>query len=229
MPMVGGGGVDVVDGGGDVELRVRVLPRRRLGMRQMSLVWRLRLLVRLLLVRLLRREEVRAAERRPESRDGGDRGERGGRERGGRDRGGRDRGGRDRGGREASGGREAVGRDSRLDSVRERFAPRGARPAAADDEVVDLNASAGPAVEPFILPGESLSKYRRGENGAAESAARQACECELAVVAKPSTEVAPLVGWDGGAVLPGETLRAREPRGGETRGGDSRGEGSWGP
>lgn len=53
VPMVGGGGVDVGDGGGDAELRVRVLPRRRLGMRQMSLVWRLRLLVRLLLVRLL--------------------------------------------------------------------------------------------------------------------------------------------------------------------------------
>ena len=170
------------------------------------------------------REEVRAAERRPESRDGGDRGERGGRERGGRDRGGRDRGGRDRGGREASGGREAVGRDSRLDSVRERFAPRGARPGGADDEVVNLNASAGPAVEPFILPGESLSKYRRGENGAAESAARQASSASSTIVAKPSTEVAPLVGWDGGAVLPGETLRAREPRGGETRGGDSRGE-----
>jgi len=78
-----------------------------------------------------------------------------------------------------------------------------------------LNASAGSAVEPFILPGESLSKYRRGEKDAAEPAAKSA---GATMVAKPSTEIAPLVGWDGGAVLPGETLRAREPRGGEARG-----------
>ena len=183
------------------------------------------------------REEV--VERRPiESRDsGGERsgGERGGRDRGGRDRGGRDRGGRDRGGREQGGreqgSRDQGGRDSRLDSVRERFAPRGARPGSADDEVVDLNAAAGAAAEPFILPGESLSKYRRGESGAATepSAAKAA---GIPVIAKPSTEIAPLVGWDGGAVLPGETLRAREPRGdasrgetsSESRGGGDRGE-----
>jgi len=157
------------------------------------------------------REEIRAAERRPESREGG--GERGGRDRGGRDRGGRDRGGRDQAPREAS-GRDSGGRDSRLDSVRERFAPRGARPGSANDEIVDLSASAEP--EPFILPGESLSKYRRDENGAAEPSAAKFAGTP--VVAKPSTEVAPLVGWDGGAVLPGETLRAREPRGGESRG-----------
>jgi ribonuclease G len=178
------------------------------------------------------REEVREAERRPtESRDaGGERGgrDRGGRERGGKDRGGRERGGRDQGGREQGGreqggreqgGREQGGRDQRLDSVRERFAPRGARPGSVDDEIVDLNASAGPAVEPFILPGESLSKYRRGENGAAtEPTAAKAAG--IPMIAKPSTEIAPLVGWDGGAVLPGETLRAREPRG-DASGGDS--------
>jgi ribonuclease E len=130
---------------------------------------------------------------------------------GGRERGGRERGGRDRGGRER-GGRESGGRDQRLDSVRERFAPRGARPASSDDEIVDLSASAAPAVEPFILPGESLSKYRRGENGAANEPIAAAKPAGIPVVAKPSTEVAPLVGWDGGAVLPGETLRAREPR-----------------
>jgi len=124
----------------------------------------------------------------------------------GRDRGGRDRGGRDRGGMESG------GRDQRLDSVRERFAPRGARPASADDEIVDLSASAGSSVEPFILPGESLSKYRRGENGAASEPVATAKPVGIPVVAKPSTEIEPLVGWDGGAVLPGETLRAREPR-----------------
>jgi ribonuclease E len=140
----------------------------------------------------------------------------GGRERGGR---GRERGGRDRDGGGRS-GQESGGRDQRLDAVRERFAPRGARPAAANDEFVDLNASAA-AVEPFILPGESLSKYRRGENGA-PSEPVAAKSAGIPVVAKPSTEVAPLVGWDGGAVLPGETLRAREGR--DARGGEARGE-----
>jgi ribonuclease G len=169
------------------------------------------------------REEVREPEQRAsEPREGG--GERGGRERGGRERGGRERGGRERGGRDQG------GRDQRLDSVRERFAPRGARPASVGDEVVDLNASAGPAAEPFILPGESLSKYRRGENGASTEPA--AAKASSSIVAKPSTEIEPLVGWDGGAVLPGETLRAREPRGesrgessSESRGGDRGGRG----
>jgi ribonuclease G len=91
---------------------------------------------------------------------------------------------------------------------------------------VDLNAVAEPTVEPFILPGESLSKYRKGESGAAREPAA-AKTFGIPVTAKPSTEIAPLVGWDGGAVLPGETLRAREPRNdsrNELRG-ESRGEG----
>ena len=47
----------------------------------------------------------------------------------------------------------------RQDAVRDRFAPRGHRHTAAE-ESIDINASA----EPFILPGESLSKYRRDED-----------------------------------------------------------------
>jgi ribonuclease G len=71
-------------------------------------------------------------------------------------------------------------------------------------ESVDVEASAGPAVEPFILPGESLSKYRPG--GAEEFAKPLA---PVAAAAKPSTEVEPLVGWDGGFVLPGESISRR--------------------
>ena len=187
-------------------------------------------------------KEVRAAEALPAEsrgegspreggRDGGGR-DRGGRDRGGRDRGGRDRGGRDRdrgsdrGDRGADRSADRGGRDPRLDAVRDRFAPRGARPAASGDEVIDLNAA---AAEPFILPGESLSKYRRGEGGAS-SEATASKPMGIPVTAKSSAEVGPLVGWDGGAVLPGETLRAREPRAearGEARGesrGDGRGE-----
>jgi len=162
-------------------------------------------------VRAPRIVEGRDSERRPaETR--GDRGPReGGRERGGRERGGRDRGGRggDRGAdRGVAPVAEQGGRDNRLDAVRERFAPRGgARPSSSGEELIDLSASA----EPFILPGESLSKYRKGEHGAASEPAA-AKTFGIPVTAKPSTEIAPLVGWDGGAVLPGETLRAREPR-----------------
>ena len=83
-------------------------------------------------------------------------------------------------------------------------------------------------VEPVILPGESLGKYRAGgEIPVASSAAATA------------TPVAPsefvVAGWDGGFVLPGETLRPRTsapayrneaPQNGrdsrDERGGDSR-------
>jgi ribonuclease G len=149
---------------------------------------------------------------------------------GGRDRGGRDRGGRDRGrgrgdrgndrsvdrGNERGSDRSADrgSRDARQDAIRERFAPRGARPALADEEVISLDAVASP--EPFILPGESLSKYRRNEDGSPVDTL-PAKPLGTLVTARPSTEVAPLTGWDGGAVLPGETLsRHREPRS-ETR------------
>ena len=170
--------------------------------------------------------EVRPAEGRE---DRGGRGRRDGR-RGGR---GEDRGGRgdDRGGR----GEDRGGRDSRRDQIRERFAPRVAR--TGGDEGVELSAAAAPEAEPFILPGESLSKYRRGEGGAQESSASESKYAAAAPVAasKPSTEVEPLVGWDGGFVLPGETLSRRgggesrsesrgESRGGESRGGESRGD-----
>jgi ribonuclease G len=129
---------------------------------------------------------------------------------GGRSRGGRDRGGRDRNADRGDRGGDRAGRDARQEAIRERFAPRGARPASASDEVIDLNASA-PSPEPLILPGESLSKYRKGEDNAASTTSSQ--PVGTLVTAKPSTEVAPLVGWDGGAILPGETLsRHREPK-----------------
>jgi ribonuclease G len=152
---------------------------------------------------------------RGERSDRGERGDRGPRrERGGRDRGGR--GDRDRGGRGPRSEAPAEARpDSRLDAVRERFAPRGPRPGSAREEYVDLSASAEtgptPGVEPFILPGESLSKYRRNEPGYVEAAPKPTAG--ILVAAKPSSEAPAITGWDGGAVLPGETLRRREPRG----------------
>ena len=93
----------------------------------------------------------------------------------------------------------------RQDAVRERFAPRGHRHSSGE-ESVDINASA----EPFILPGESLSKYRRGEES--ERKAREP-RADSASSSKPSTEFELTGAWDGGLTLPGETLSRH--RGGE--------------
>ncbi len=115
-------------------------------------------------------------------------------------------------GRDAERNRERGGRQ---DSGRERFAPRAARgESGRPGWGAEEPSGTGPAAEPFILPGESLSKYRRAEAGADDPAANQGIGAAAAapLKIKPSTEVEPLIGWDGGLVLPGETLsRHREP------------------
>jgi ribonuclease G len=129
----------------------------------------------------------------PVAREAAPRSERGG-----------DRGGRDRGDRRRGGGRgDRGGRDSRP-GFGDRSAPRDPHSGLGREAGIDLSASSA-SVEPFILPGESLSKYRRGEDAAASESAAKPTIPNL-VTAKPSTEIAPLVGWDGGATLPGETL-----------------------
>jgi ribonuclease G len=164
-------------------------------------------------------------------------------ESGRRDRGGRNRrGGRDR--KRQSGAREqdaprvadtpsgqAESRPARSDAPRNESSressrrndfPRrneSRREAAPRVEVKAVEASA-PAPEPLILPGESLSKYRRDETAKASETVSK--PLGTLVTATPSSLVPAITGWDGGAVLPGETIRRREtssaPR--EERGGD---------
>jgi ribonuclease G len=100
---------------------------------------------------------------------------------------------RDRGGR---------GRD-RNDGRR---APRGFAPSADLYQVEPAAPRYGSEpevpeapVEPIILPGESLSKYRAGGEPAS-TIAKPAASTEDTFVAQ---------GWDGGLVLPGETIRPR--------------------
>ncbi|HEY4010591.1 MAG TPA: ribonuclease, partial [Acidobacteriaceae bacterium] len=101
----------------------------------------------------------------------------------------------------------------REDAVRQRFAPRHHRPG---DESIDVNASASPSAEPFILPGESLSKYRRGEAAEHRAQETSAAKSQTAVVsARPSSEFELTGAWDGGFTLPGETLSRH--RGSEQR------------
>jgi len=122
-----------------------------------------------------------------------------------------DRGPReDRGGRNGRGDRG--GRNDRGDrGGRDRFAARPERESSERE-------SNGPQPEPFILPGESLSKYRRGEDASQEPAAAKPVPVNTTfVTATPSTAVDLGAGWDGGFVLPGETLSRRG--GGESRGG----------
>ena len=132
-------------------------------------------------------------------RDRGDRGDRGGRD----DRNRNDRG--DRGGRD---------RDQRS-RVPRGFAPRtslyGVDSASAYNEAPE---SGGPAPEPIVLPGESLSKYRKGgEEPAATPKAADATDATIIIPQVASYAIPE--GWDGGATLPGETLsrhRRSEPR-----------------
>ena len=87
-------------------------------------------------------------------------------------------------------------------------APRGFAPTTSLYQVEETpygaasEAPAEPPIEPVILPGESLSKYRPG-----------------GTVPEPASHAAPspvsnfvVTGWDGGMVLPGETIRPRGPR-----------------
>jgi len=114
---------------------------------------------------------------------------------------GNDRGSRgDRNGRSDRGGR---GNDRGGRNDRSPRAPRGFSPShnlygvdSAADEAPD-----GPVGEPIILPGESLSKYRKGEE------APGAAKPEGTILTPlPSTEFTISPGWDGGAILPGESL-----------------------
>jgi ribonuclease G len=62
--------------------------------------------------------------------------------------------------------------------------------------------------EPIILPGESLSKYRKGGE---EKAEPKSAESSSSTLAPPANLYTLAAGWDGGATLPGETLSRRSP------------------
>ncbi|MDQ2736732.1 MAG: ribonuclease E/G, partial [Pseudomonadota bacterium] len=99
-------------------------------------------------------------------------------------------------------------------------APRGFAPKTSLYGVDDIpnndspaanSGSDHPSAEPFLLPGESLSKYRKDSEQPA--AVPKAAESTI-VLPTPSGFEIP-TGWDGGATLPGETLsrhRRSEPR-----------------
>jgi ribonuclease E len=119
---------------------------------------------------------------------------------------------------------------SRRDQGREPRAPRGFAPSrdlygVASDEarstgpVANAYNDAAPAGEPIILPGESLSKYRKGDEASTAPAASTPAHATTVTLAPPANLYTLAEGWDGGATLPGETLSRRRPAesGGEQR------------
>ncbi len=106
-----------------------------------------------------------------------------------------DHGRRERGGR---------GRDRRDDRPR---APRGFAPSRSlygVDDSADQHETDAPPSEPIILPGESLSKYRQGGEAGQSTASTP-------LPANPAPDFILPGTWDGGNVLPGETIRPRSP------------------
>jgi ribonuclease G len=63
--------------------------------------------------------------------------------------------------------------------------------------------------EPIILPGESLSKYRKG--GEEKPSAGATIPATTVTLAPPANLYTLAEGWDGGATLPGETISQRNP------------------
>jgi ribonuclease E len=77
------------------------------------------------------------------------------------------------------------------------------------------DADAASTLEPIILPGESLSKYRKDDPAAPAAASTSASatptHATTVTLAPPANLYTVAAGWDGGAVLPGETLSRRRP------------------
>jgi ribonuclease E len=142
-----------------------------------------------------------AAETTSTSQENADRSNRG-RDNDRRDR--NNRGDRNRGDRNDRGNRGDRGGRDREPRIPRGFAPKtslyGVEDSPAYDQAPELDSN---APEPIILPGESLSKYRKGgdEPTAAASAAAQ-----INVIIPSAPEFSIPEGWDGGSILPGETL-----------------------
>ncbi len=127
------------------------------------------------------------------------------------DRGRRDRG--DRGSRDRN-RRDRGDRDQRSPRAPRGFAPSRALYGVDSSPEFEEQGTDGPALEPIILPGESLSKYRKGDASTASSESMASSHAAPAV--QPAPEFTLPGAWDGGNVLPGETLRPRSNAGGAT-------------
>jgi ribonuclease E len=114
------------------------------------------------------------------------------------DRNDRNRGDRNRNGRDRNNRGDRGSREPRV--------PRGFAPKTALYGVEDTTEPAANA-EPIVLPGESLSKYRKGSGEPSTASTSAPSNAPAANVIIPSApEFIIPAGWDGGAALPGESL-----------------------
>ncbi|MEG9431692.1 Rne/Rng family ribonuclease [Terriglobus sp. ADX1] len=118
-----------------------------------------------------------------------------------------------RGGRS---GRDRRGRNGGRDRDRGERSSRSADAPPYDNSYAGYDAPEEflpePTGEPIVLPGESIRKYRDpAEVAAEEEEARKNAPPKPEVVTV-STPLIEIVGWDGGAVLPGETLSRHKNR-----------------
>ena len=126
----------------------------------------------------------------------------------------------DRGRRDGGRNRDGQRRDGQRQDQRPQRFPRGFEPSrnlygvdSGETSGTGPIANAYPdeieaGAEPIILPGESLSKYRKGGE---EQAAPKSTESSSGTLAPPANLYTLAAGWDGGATLPGETLSRRSP------------------
>jgi len=96
-------------------------------------------------------------------------------------------------------------------------------PETSPEVAPEIHAAAAPArtprpehvsePAPFVLPGESLSKYGSAPaEGAAQPAAKPAAPARPASSFKPATMIESPLEWDGSGLLPGESLSIRHDR-----------------
>jgi ribonuclease G len=96
-------------------------------------------------------------------------------------------------------------------------------PETSPEVAPEIHAAAAPArtprpehvsePAPFVLPGESLSKYGGAPaEGAAQPAAKPAAPARPASSFKPATMIESPLEWDGSGLLPGESLSIRHDR-----------------
>jgi ribonuclease G len=100
----------------------------------------------------------------------------------------------------------------------EALVPKGAAALAQQLEWEEASAPrAGHAPTPFVLPGESLSKYGGApsdESAASTAAPSAVAPARPASTYKPATLIETPIEWDGSGLLPGESIsrhRARQP------------------
>jgi Rne/Rng family ribonuclease len=122
---------------------------------------------------------------------------------------GRFRGRRRRRGGRGPGGQRETPRDFEPSprKVPEGLGPLEPAPAIQASEAAPARGQRAP--EPFVMPGESLSKYGAGPAAEAPRPAREPAPPRPASTFKPATLIEAPLQWDGSGLLPGESLSLR--------------------